>query len=321
MAWCWPHRCRWTNSRDLRRALARCKTVQPRWPQICCWMGANGVPVIACSTPARRPAARPPTCSRRQTPSVLALDIDPRRCQRIHDNLQRLGLNAEVKAADAAKPSGLVGWSAVRRDLAGRAVHRLGHCSPPSRCALAAPKQRCGATGGDPGRTCWRRCGHCSNPVAAWCMPPARSSAPKGPIRCRAFLARHSDALERHSVGHLLPGRRPLHRGSSTTMCRVDTTGSFTQDWTRPRLEGRPVVNNHSGLRSLLRVCLMAWALCVGSGGALANEPPVVSSSLQRTAQGVRLNVRLDLQATPAVEQAPDQRRADVLCLACRDDP
>jgi hypothetical protein len=87
-------------------------------------------------------------------------------------------------------------------------------------------------------------------------------------------------------------------------MCRVDTTGSFTQDWTRRRLEGRPVVNNHSGLRSFLRVCLMAWALCVGSGGALANEPPVVSSSLQRTVQGVRLNVRLDLQATPAVEQA-----------------
>lgn len=35
---------------------------------------------------------------------VLALDIDADRCQRIHDNLQRLGVRAEVKVADAAEP-------------------------------------------------------------------------------------------------------------------------------------------------------------------------------------------------------------------------
>lgn len=35
---------------------------------------------------------------------VLALEIDPERCGRIHDNLQRLSLQAEVKAADAARP-------------------------------------------------------------------------------------------------------------------------------------------------------------------------------------------------------------------------
>jgi 16S rRNA (cytosine967-C5)-methyltransferase len=33
---------------------------------------------------------------------VLALDIDAQRCTRIHDNLQRLGLQARVQAADAA---------------------------------------------------------------------------------------------------------------------------------------------------------------------------------------------------------------------------
>ncbi len=36
---------------------------------------------------------------------VLALDVDPRRCERIHDNLQRLGLLTQVVAADAAEPS------------------------------------------------------------------------------------------------------------------------------------------------------------------------------------------------------------------------
>lgn len=35
--------------------------------------------------------------------SVLALDVDAQRCARIHDNLQRLQLHAEVRAADAAQ--------------------------------------------------------------------------------------------------------------------------------------------------------------------------------------------------------------------------
>jgi 16S rRNA (cytosine967-C5)-methyltransferase len=35
---------------------------------------------------------------------LLALDVDPQRCERIHQNLQRLGLRAEVRAADAARP-------------------------------------------------------------------------------------------------------------------------------------------------------------------------------------------------------------------------
>lgn len=33
---------------------------------------------------------------------LLALDVDPQRCERIRDNLQRLGLQAEVRPADAA---------------------------------------------------------------------------------------------------------------------------------------------------------------------------------------------------------------------------
>lgn len=87
-------------------------------------------------------------------------------------------------------------------------------------------------------------------------------------------------------------------------MCRVDTTDSFTRDWTRRSLERRPVVNNRPGFGWTLRVWVLLLALFMGSGAALANEPQVVSSGLQRTAEGVRLNVRLDLKATPSVEQA-----------------
>ena len=36
---------------------------------------------------------------------VLALDVDPVRCERIRDTLQRLGLAARVQAADAAEPA------------------------------------------------------------------------------------------------------------------------------------------------------------------------------------------------------------------------
>lgn len=35
---------------------------------------------------------------------VLALDVDPQRCLRIDQNLQRLGVHAQVRTADAAKP-------------------------------------------------------------------------------------------------------------------------------------------------------------------------------------------------------------------------
>lgn len=36
---------------------------------------------------------------------VLALDVDAQRCQRIHQNLERLNVRAEVRAADAAQPT------------------------------------------------------------------------------------------------------------------------------------------------------------------------------------------------------------------------
>jgi 16S rRNA (cytosine967-C5)-methyltransferase len=46
--------------------------------------------------------------------SVTALDIDPVRCERIHQNLQRLGLTAQVLAFDAANVS--TWWNGVPFD-------------------------------------------------------------------------------------------------------------------------------------------------------------------------------------------------------------
>ncbi|RZJ24217.1 MAG: 16S rRNA (cytosine(967)-C(5))-methyltransferase RsmB [Haliea sp.] len=46
--------------------------------------------------------------------AVTALDVDPDRCTRIHDNLRRLGLQAEVIVADAARPQAW--WDGIHFD-------------------------------------------------------------------------------------------------------------------------------------------------------------------------------------------------------------
>ncbi|MCD6078786.1 MAG: rRNA m5C967 methyltransferase-like protein, partial [Ramlibacter sp.] len=53
----------------------------------------------ACAAPGGKTAH---LCELKPDAQVLALDVDPVRCERIHQNLQRLGLSAEVRAADAA---------------------------------------------------------------------------------------------------------------------------------------------------------------------------------------------------------------------------
>lgn len=55
----------------------------------------------ACAAPGGKTAH---TCELAPRAQVLALDVDPVRCERIHQNLQRLGLHAEVRAADAGEP-------------------------------------------------------------------------------------------------------------------------------------------------------------------------------------------------------------------------
>jgi 16S rRNA (cytosine967-C5)-methyltransferase len=65
---------------------------------------AEGAPrriLDACAAPGGKTAH---LCERSDA-EVLALDVDPARCERIHQNLQRLGLAAQVRADDAAEPA------------------------------------------------------------------------------------------------------------------------------------------------------------------------------------------------------------------------
>ncbi|MGH8822219.1 MAG: 16S rRNA (cytosine(967)-C(5))-methyltransferase RsmB [Rhodoferax sp.] len=65
------------------------------------WEGRVGLHVLdACAAPGGKTAHLLELLEAR----VTALDIDPARCERIHENLQRLGLHAGVVAADAMQP-------------------------------------------------------------------------------------------------------------------------------------------------------------------------------------------------------------------------
>ncbi len=135
---------------------------------------------------------------------VLALDVDPARCDRIHQNLARLGLRAEVRAADAAEPSAW--WDGrpfdailldapctasgiVRRHPDVRWLRRESDIA-----ALAAQQERL-LTALWPLLVPGGRLVYCTCSVFR----------PEGDAQIAAFLARNSTARQRSAPGHLMP--------------------------------------------------------------------------------------------------------------------
>lgn len=136
---------------------------------------------------------------------VLALDKDAQRCERIHDNLRRLRLSAQVRHADAASPSDW--WDGqlfdailldapctasgiVRRHPDVRWLRResdVAQLALQQRVLLDAlwPLLRPG------GRLLYATCS---------------VFRAEGSDQIKAFLERHSDAMTGAAPGHLLPG-------------------------------------------------------------------------------------------------------------------
>jgi 16S rRNA (cytosine967-C5)-methyltransferase len=135
---------------------------------------------------------------------VLALDVDPARCQRITQNLQRLGLQAQVRAADAADTASW--WD-------GRPFDGI---------LLDAPCTASGIARRHPDVRWLRR----PSDVAQLVAQQARLLAALWPLlkpggqllyctcsvfqaegeqQIQTFLAHHKDAQMRPSPGHLLP--------------------------------------------------------------------------------------------------------------------
>ncbi len=139
---------------------------------------------------------------------VTALDIDPERCSRIHENLARLGLSARVIAADAAKPQ--TWWPQ--------------HCAsaPFDAILLDAPCTASGIVRRHPDVRWLRRESDIAQLAAqqaallAALWPLVRPGGrllfctcsvfhAEGSAQVQTFLARHTDALLQPSPGHLLP--------------------------------------------------------------------------------------------------------------------
>jgi 16S rRNA (cytosine967-C5)-methyltransferase len=164
------------------------------------WTAADRV-LDACAAPGGKTAH----LLERADLDLLALDMDPRRCERIHDNLRRLGLVAEVQCADAARTTGW--WD-------GRAFDAI---------LLDAPCTASGIVRRHPDVRWLRRASDVEQLVgiqrqlleALWPLlrPGGRLVyctcsvfKAEGADQVAAFLGRHTDAVLQPSPGHLRPG-------------------------------------------------------------------------------------------------------------------
>lgn len=136
---------------------------------------------------------------------MLALDLDPKRCERIHQNLDRLGLAAQVRSADAAQPA------------------RWWDGTPFDAILLDAPCTASGIVRRHPDVRWLRRASDVEQLArtqrnlldALWPLlkPGGRLLyatcsvfRAEGQDQVQAFLERHTDAMLCPSPGHLLPG-------------------------------------------------------------------------------------------------------------------
>ena len=158
----------------------------------------------ACAAPGGKTAH---ACELLPQARVLALDVDPVRCERIHQNLQRLGLHAEVRAADAGMPAAW--WDGQLFDA----------------ILLDAPCTASGIVRRHPDVRWLRRPGDVAQLAeqqkrlltALWPLlkPGGRLVyctcsifRAEGDAQVAAFLAHNSTALLRPGPGHLLPRDR-----------------------------------------------------------------------------------------------------------------
>lgn len=136
--------------------------------------------------------------------SVLALDVDARRCERIHQNLQRLGVNATVLAADAVSPQSWWDGQAFDGILldAPCTASGIGRRHPDVRW-LRRPSdvQQLAHTQTRLLQVLWPLLKPGGRMVYCTCS----LFKAEGEDNIRAFLERNTDAVLQPSPGHLLP--------------------------------------------------------------------------------------------------------------------
>jgi 16S rRNA (cytosine967-C5)-methyltransferase len=140
--------------------------------------------------------------------NVLALDVDESRCERIHQNLQRLGQQAQVRAADAGQPARW--WDGELFD----AILLDAPCTA-SGIVRRHPDVRWLRRPTDSGQLAQIQANLLKvlwplvKPGGRLLYCTCSVFKAEGDETVQAFLQRNTDALLQPSPGHLIPGQRP----------------------------------------------------------------------------------------------------------------
>jgi len=136
---------------------------------------------------------------------MLALDLDPKRCERIHQNLDRLGLVAQVLSADAARTEAW--WDgkpfdAILLDAPCTASGIVRRHPDVRWLRRASDVEQLARTQRNLLDALWPLLKPAGRLIYATCSV----FRAEGQDQVQAFLERHTDAILGPSPGHLLPG-------------------------------------------------------------------------------------------------------------------
>ena len=141
--------------------------------------------------------------------NVWALDIDPVRCERINQTLQRLGLSAVCVAADAAQPGAWTQegpWDAILLDAPCSASGIVRRHPDIAWLRRASDIEDLRVTQMALLEALWPQLKPGGRLVYATCSVFKE----EGEQQAQAFATRHADALRQNAPGHWLPGRLDL---------------------------------------------------------------------------------------------------------------
>jgi 16S rRNA (cytosine967-C5)-methyltransferase len=139
---------------------------------------------------------------------VLALDVDASRCDRIHQNLQRLGVQAQVLAADAGQPAAWWDgqlWDAVLLDAPCTASGIVRRHPDVRWLRRPTDSGQLAQTQAKLLKALWPLL----KPGGRLLYCTCSVFKAEGDDTVQAFLQRNTDAQLRASPGHLIPGQRP----------------------------------------------------------------------------------------------------------------
>ena len=128
--------------------------------------------------------------------ALTAVDVSPERLLRVTQNLQRLGLTAQLIAADAAEPAAWWDGQGIQSHSARRALFGDRRDPPPSGYQAAAAGAMTSRRWRRASRSCCGRCGHCCCPAAGLLYASCSALQAETTAVVAAFLADEPSARD-----------------------------------------------------------------------------------------------------------------------------